>query len=158
MGKFSGGEGGEWGFKSALNYSFLLLKYRGRSKSEIAHRLTKQKVSPQIIEKVLNYLQECGLIDDRSFTFSFIREKIRRGFGIKRIVFDLKKLGVEEELINEGIEKVKKEVDYKGRLRELIVQRRKRYGNKEEGEKRVMRYLLSRGFGYEEILEVWNEV
>jgi regulatory protein len=142
-------------FQKALNYSFLLLKYRARSREEIKDRLRRKDFSPAVIEKVINYLQGYKYIDDREFTCSFVSASIEKGWGHKKIYFALKKLGVSQDLREEFL---KDRSVYKDKIREIIEKRIHRYKDKKNVLSRIVRYMLSRGFDYAEIIEPMREM
>lgn len=136
-------------FKKALHYSFLLLKYRPRTTQEIRSRLKQKKFSKPIIEKVVDYLQEKKFLDDQEFAFVYTRDKLQRGFGEKRIRFNLKRLGISSEMAEAAFEQVKQEVDYKEIIKNLV---NKLYSRNKKREN-IFRYLIQRGFSYDDILK-----
>ena len=103
-------------FAKALNYSFLLLKYRARSSSEIISRLKRKKYSISLIEKVVNYLQENNYLNDEDFTRLFVAWSLEKGWGPKRIDFNLKELGIPLKLREVSLGKI----DYRQVIRETI--------------------------------------
>jgi len=144
-------------FRKALNYSFLLLKYRLRTTKEIKERLKKKRFEDSVIEKVIEYLQEHNYINDREFAYTFIKEKLERGFGIKKVISDLKRLGIHHSLAEEVLEEAKKEFNQQKILRRLIAKLYRRYKDKKKKREKIIRYLLQRGFSYDEILRYLEE-
>jgi regulatory protein len=144
--------GVEDNFKKALNYSFLLLKYRQRTTQELKDRLRRKKFSPTVIQEVIAYLRDSNYLDDKDFALSYTREKLSQGFGERKIVFDLKRLGVPSDCIEFSLWEVRKEIDYKEILKKLISKLYKRYKDKERKKDRIIRYLAQRGFDYDDIL------
>jgi regulatory protein len=139
--------------KKALGYAFLLLKYRPRTRHEIKIRLGRKKYSHSVIAHVLAYLEDYNYIDDQEFAGIYVKEKLRLGFGQKRIVFELKRLGIPEELIETTCNEVAPEIDTKSVLRDLISKMQGRNKSRQQ----VLRYLVQRGFRYREIMEELNE-
>ena len=139
--------------KKALRYAFLLLKYRPRTRHEIKTRLRRKKHSHSVIEHVLAYLENYNYIDDQEFARIYVKEKLRLGFGQKRIVFELKRLGIPDELIETTWNEVSPEIDTKGILRGLI----SKVQGQDKSRQQVLRYLVQRGFRYREIMEELNE-
>ena len=134
-------------FQKALNYSYLLLKYRLRSRHEFIYRLKKKKFSPKTIEKVLADLEEKGYINDAQFIRLFINASYRKGWGEKRIYFSLKKLGINSADLCAA--KIDKNI-LRRRLREIIERKIKTY--KKNKYQKILRYLSGRGFSYEDII------
>ncbi|MCK4912467.1 MAG: RecX family transcriptional regulator [Candidatus Omnitrophica bacterium] len=85
-------------FNKALNYAFLLLKYRARSKHEIVSRLKEKGYAPAIRERVVVCLEENNYIDDKKFVHLFTSHSLDKGWGPIRIDFNLKKLGISSQL------------------------------------------------------------
>ena len=140
-------------FNKALNYSFLLLKYRARSKKELTVRLKRKGYDSSLIKEVVNYLQENNYINDEDFTSSFISYSLEKGWGPKRIEFNLKKLGIPYTLRKQALEGIV----YSDKIRELIEKKVDYYRRKKpvvsQGAiwQRVGRTLAAKGFEYEDI-------
>lgn len=143
----------EGDFKKALKYSFLLLKYRARSKNEVISRLKRKKFSSPITDKVLAYLEEKKYIDDNEFARLFASFRGEKGWGQKKIAFSLKKLGISEDLIKEVLGD---RGTFKRKIRELIEEKKNCY-KAPERYKKILRLLSSRGFDYDDIQEALRE-
>lgn len=141
-------------FRKALNYSFLLLKYRPRSRQEIIERLKRKKYSAGIIEKVICNLEDNKYINDEEFTRLFVASSLSRGWGRKRIDYTLKKLGIDEDIRANAL--LDTQAFYE-RLRELV---EKKISNKAKDKKtyqKVIRNLALKGFSYEDIIRTLEE-
>lgn len=145
-------------FNKALNYSFLLLKYRARSKYEIISRLKKKGYDSVLIQKVLNYLQENRYIDDKNFTHLFIFSSLEKGWGPQRIYFNLKKFGIPQELCDLVLEY--RHV-YNIKIKEAIAGKLKYYSaqgiSKKKSVGKIIRFLTSKGFDKEDIFREIGE-
>jgi regulatory protein len=141
-------------YKKALNYSFLLLKYRPRSRAELIARLKRKKISSGSIKKVIGFLEEYNYINDEDFARGFVSSCRNKGWGPKRIFINLKKLGVDEQLIDKNLKKKK---DYSEEIKELIEKRMNRYKGKNKYQK-ILRFLLNRGFYYRDIVSQLQEM
>ena len=141
------------GYNKALNYAFLLLRYRQRAVQELKNRLKRKKYPQRDIKQVIAYLKEYRYLNDKEFARSFTREKIRRGFGEKRITFDLRRLGVSSGDIQEALTLARQEMDenevLRGMLHKLL--------EKKKDKNKVIGYLLRRGFAYGSIMRVLDE-
>lgn len=104
-------------FNKALNYSFLLLKYRARSRNEIISRLKKKEYAPLVREKVVNYLEENNYINDEEFVHLFLSYSLEKGWGPVRIDFHLVKLGISPQLRKQALREYS---TYDDRVREII--------------------------------------
>ncbi|MEI8348784.1 MAG: regulatory protein RecX [Candidatus Omnitrophota bacterium] len=136
-------------YTKALNYAFLLLKYRPRSQEEIKRRLKRKGYSPSLIENVLQYLLAHQYLDDGAFAHMFVASCLAKGWGARRIDFALKQLGVAESIRKEaqpGKDEVRKS------LREIIQKRSSRPRNSKNAYQKLVRHLLTRGFNYADIV------
>lgn len=141
-------------FNKALNYSFLLLKYRARSKGEIISRLKKKGYDSSLIEQIINYLQKNNYINDIEFTRLFTLSCQEKGWGPKRINFKLKKLGISEDLIEQVLKDKK---IFQEKIKELIEQKLKYYRGPKKYQN-ILRFLATRGFAYEDIHAALEEL
>lgn len=139
-------------YQKALNYAFLLLKYRPRSVREMRDRLERKAFSSSDIEKVIRHLSEYGYLDDVLFARLFARDKVKRGYGRKRITYELLRLGIGFEQAKTALTEADREIDSVQVLKDLA---ERAMAGKQDREK-VVQYLLRRGFSLTEILKVLN--
>ena len=142
-------------YSKALNYSFLLLKYRQRSKSEIIERLKGKNYTEGVIEKVVSFLEEHDFINDETFAPLFVNSCLAKAWGPKRIRYALKKLGVDEQLINRSLPD--KEA-IKGVLRDLAKRKVAYYKGKKNSYPKTVNALLRKGYNYGDIFQVLSEL
>jgi len=135
--------------------AFRLLKYRDRSEKEIIERLKKKKISSQIIKRILEELKSLSLLDDKKFSQSWIRKRLREGYGFLRIKKELKEKGIREDLVKELINNFKKEKNIPSQIEELIKKRARRYKDESifNTKRKLLSYLVRRGFSYEEVIQ-----
>lgn len=136
-------------FNRALKYSFLLLKYRARTREEIAARLRRRGVVAAVIEKVLSYLQENNYVNDKDFTRSFIASSLAKGWGPRKIEFKLRQLGIPPQDITPDL--FGDEAARRRRISELIDKRINYYkqGNKYQ---KTLKYLVACGFSCSDVI------
>jgi len=140
-------------FNKALNYSFLLLKYRARSKWEINSRLKKKGYQFFLVDKVIIYLESNNYLNDKEFVNFYVSCSLDKGWGPKKIDFNLKKLGISIQLRKEVLFDIG---DCSQKIIEFI-QRKTEYYKKENIPKkiiwqRIIRSLLSKGFSHKDII------
>lgn len=137
-------------FKKALNYAFLLLRYRSRSRKEMVGRLERKQYSPKVISLVLTYLEDKNYIDDRQFAVEYIRSAKEKKWGPRKIKFNLANLGVKGAVVDRELnDKLSQLKDIK-----ILIERKKRnLAGKKNIYQKIMRHLVSRGFEYEDIIE-----
>jgi len=140
-------------FNKALNYSFLLLKYRARSKWEINSRLKKKGYQSSLIGKVLIYLEDKNYLNDKEFVVSYASCSLDKGWGPKKIDFNLKKLGISAQLRRETLLDLG---DCNQKIIEFIQRKLEYYKKRNISKKliwqRIMRSLLSKGFFHKDIV------
>ena len=71
-----------------------LLKYRARSRQELAQRLQRNGVESAVIEEVLARLAAQGYVDDAAFARQWVESRLRTGHGRRRIALELRVKGI----------------------------------------------------------------
>ncbi len=138
-------------FNKALNYSFLLLKYRARSRNEIVSRLKNKGYAPATRERIVDYLEENNYINDRKFTHFFVSYSLEKGWGPVRIDFNLKELGISEALRKQVLER---DFAYNDRVREIIERKLEHYKRRKPSlaaakiSRKIVMHLVRKGFDY----------
>ncbi|MCF7887046.1 MAG: RecX family transcriptional regulator [Candidatus Omnitrophica bacterium] len=142
-------------FSKALNYAFLLLRFRPRSESEIRIRLKKRKVPLSVIKEVIDYLKDSNYINDQEFVKSYIDSCLAKGWGPIKANLKLKELGVSVKLRRKALEQI--EDKSQGLIDDLIEQKinylRENKPNLEENKikAKIVKYLATKGFYYKDI-------
>jgi len=141
-------------FNRALNYSFLLLRYRARSRVEIDSRLKRKKYSLSVREQVLNYLEENNYLNDKEFAYSFANYSFEKGWGPRRIDYKLKELGIPPKLRKQALAE---DFAYDDKIREIIQRKLKHYKSSKPALpagkvwQKIAMHLERKGFDYKSI-------
>ena len=147
-------------FQKAKNYCFLLLKFRLRSEQELCSRLKKKKFDEPIIRKALDFLKEKKFIDDAAFVQAWVESRIKRGFGLRRIIQELALKGIDKRLIESAEEDIKE--NYPQRQMALAVASKRMEKleelDPEKIKSRIYGYLLRRGFSPDIVIDVVDEL
>lgn len=126
-----------------------LLARREYSRAEIEQKY-RNKYDEELLTRVLDKCQENGYQSDQRFAEMLVRSKTGQGYGLLRILQEGKRKGLNESLLKECIQE--QQPDW-FELATLLSQRKfKEKTDKQDRklyEKRV-RFLLSRGFSYEQ--------
>lgn len=146
--------------------SLRFLSFRPRSQKEVIDYLTKKiyqkenikysqaKESP-LISQVIAKLKRYKYLDDFEFANWFVRSRIRsKPQGLSRIKFDLKRKGIDDEIINAAILKFPNETT----LAKKVVEKKLAIWQKlpkQDFKKKIYQYLASRGFNFETIGQVF---
>lgn len=140
-------------YNSALNF----LSYRPRSEWEVRFKLGK-KHDEQEIDAVIEKLIAIKQIDDEAFCRWFIDQRTTfRPKGERALKYELAGKGIPKEIISSVFESQEKPVsDFQLALRVAV----KKFGEKidEKDKPRVQRFLASRGFNWDTIGDVLENV
>ena len=89
---------------SIYNKSLYILSYREHSRKELKNKLIKKFDNAQLVEKTLTKLEDNNLINDTRFAEAYISMRKRKGFGPKKIFFELKEKGIPDLFARKIIE------------------------------------------------------
>lgn len=136
------------------------LSFRPRSEKEMRVRLLK-KFPKDLVEKIIKELKEEKFLDDREFAKAFLRNReILRPSGRKLLFLELRKKGIEKEIIEEVLNKVynkEKELELAKKAAKKKIKIYKNLPRKESFQK-LLGFLQRRGFNWQTIKEVLNEI
>ena len=146
-------------FEKAKAYAFLLLKFRLRSENELYGRLKKKNFDEAVARKTVSFLKEKEFIDDNVFAKGWIRSRIKRSLGLRRIREELKTKGVDPKVVETKVEELKGDYNEKDIVRELARNRFLRLKDLEPAaaRRRVYAYLMRRGFSQDTIMDALNQ-
>jgi regulatory protein len=144
----------------AREYAFLLLKYRQRSEKELADRLKKKKFPEDVINSTLDFLRQKKFIDDNGFARAWIRERLARSIGPRRLAQELKLKGVRKQVIEDSLRETRESYSESDTVRELAASRLGRLKglDPKAAKRRVYGYLLRRGFSTDLVIDTLNEI
>ena len=128
-------------YELALKY----LKIRLRSRKELKNYLVKKGFNNDQIEEVIELLFKQGYLDDKTYTVSFIHDKILiSNYGPNKIKSELENVGISTDIINENISCFTEELE-KERIEKLVNKQIKLNHNKGSMvlKKKIQSYLLN---------------
>lgn len=135
------------------NYAIDLVSRKMYTEKEIRTKMIHKEFSHTAIDNVIDILKEYGYINDEAYAAVYCEHYMQK-YGVKKLEFELKNKGVSPEIIENALLGVKND----DTLREMII---KRVGTKELDYKeysKTVRYFLSKGFEYEAIQSILNEI
>ncbi len=143
--------------KEIRNSIFRLLKIRERSIKEITDKLKSKNYAPEEIADAVKYFKGIDLLNDERFTKQWIRWRLSKPYGFKRIAHELKQKGIDTETVLKefhNIDDISK--DEEKIVYNLVQQRLQRYKNMNMQKKlqRLYAYLSRRGFSAPVIYKV----
>jgi len=149
-----------------MDQSLRFLSYRPRSEKEVVDYLigkisqkenikySQAKESP-LIKQVVLKLKKYKYLDDFEFANWLVRSRIRsKPQGLSRIKFDLKRKGIDNEIIDSIIAKYPDQTVLAKRAIEKKLANWQKLP-KGDFKKKIYAYLISRGFNFETIGEVF---
>jgi regulatory protein len=134
--------------EAAREYAFLLLKYRLRSKSELAARLKNKKFSDKTVEATLRFLEDKKFIDDEDFTRLWIASRLKKPLGMRRIARELRLKGISGSTLEKHAAALTETYSEEKAVDEIIIRRMAAHKNEDpqKAKRRLYAYLLRRGF------------
>jgi regulatory protein len=137
----------------ALNF----LSYRPRSEKEIVDNLRKHETPEQVIEEIVGRLKENGMVDDVKFARLWLENRSEfRPRGYFALRSELHRKGIPDSVIEASLTEID-EVDLAlraGRTKAAKLNS----GNEQIFKQKLYGFLSRRGFNYEIISEVVNEI
>ncbi len=144
----------------ARAHAFLLLKYRQRSENEISERLKKKKFSEEAIKETVAFLREKKFIDDNVFARVWIKERLAKFIGPRRLIQELKLKGIEKQVIENNLREAEESYSESDTVRELAVNKFSRLKNidPQVAKRRIYGYLVRRGFSPDAVSETLSQI
>jgi regulatory protein len=142
--------------------AFRLLGRRQHSSSELRRKLWNKDYEQKLIDEVIEDLSKNGYIDDTEFIRVFVAEKSKtKNWSRKRIKSELIKRGLDSKLIDKILSEQYSESDYDNAstvAKKKVEVLTKRNLEKKELRTKLSTYLFSKGFDYEVIKDVVNQI
>lgn len=130
--------------------------YQDRCHAEVEQKMKEFLLIEEAKEEIMLYLLKENYLNEERFTRSYIRGKFYiKHWGRNKIKMNLKQKQISEKLISSCFNEID-ERDYEATLRKIYED----YSSKQKGLKeyqrkaKTVKYLLSRGFEYDEILHL----
>lgn len=138
--------------KRARERALYLLKFSGRTETELRQRLKSGFYPEQSINKAIEFLKRYQYLDDYEYARNYIEV-----YGKRKSAAELKgalrEKGIEKEQINSLLEEL--EPDEEGQIRHILEKRqRKEEEVTPERMKKDIAYLMRKGYSYEKIRSV----
>jgi len=139
---------------------FRSLKYRPRSEQEVVEKLRSKDFSDDIIRETVLYFKRIGEINDQRFALGWIRSRLNKPLGIRRIGHELKQKGVTDSIIRQALEEAGDGYLESDAVVSLARQRLRQYRALERttAKRRLYHYLVRRGFDQHIILTCLHHV
>ncbi len=137
--------------KEALNYSLRLLDRRDYTKKQLEDKLNSRGVAERDIIEVINYLKEKGYVDDERYARNYVYFRLKRGYGKKRIRFELLNKGIDEAIIDKALGLQDEQAD------EVFLKKYELLRGKKNLKKKLFDYMQRRGFDSQTIFSLFEK-
>jgi regulatory protein len=135
-------------FSSVYNASLDIISRREHSEQEITKKLLKKFDTPEVIDQVITKLVTNNLINDVRYTQMYVLARKRKGFGPKKIQFELISRGINDSISSLVI---KEEGSWKEAARNAFNKKFKNGTSQDFKERNKQKsFLQNRGFSFEE--------
>lgn len=141
--------------EKAYNYAIKYLK-NIKTKKDVYDYLIRKGFSDEDTSEVCDYIEEVGLVDDDLYVKFFVEDSFRiKNKGARKIVYELKQRGIDDDKIEEAIEEAS-DMEYEA-LKEAYERKLEATKSETDPYKRknkIIRFLISRGFDYSDIKDI----
>lgn len=124
------------------------LSMRAHTRSELQQALAKREVPAEVAERVLNRMEQVGLIDDESFAGDWVASRQqRRHLSRRGLRAELTRKGIDTEIISEAVAEVDDDAEHAAALA-LVERKKASYARLDSAvrQRRIMGLLARRGF------------
>ena len=147
--------------RHAKDRAIRFLSFRDRSEKEVVDKLRSLKLEDPVINWVMDELKRMQLIDDQRFARAFAQNKmITKPMGEYLLRRELTAKGITEVVAQQAIDQIYQEYEPVALAKELAIKQAKKNRRLEpvKLKKRVSDFLLRRGFGWDIIHDVMDEL
>lgn len=141
--------------EKAYNYAIKYLK-NIKTKKDVYDYLIRKGFSDEETSEVCDYIEEVGLVDDDLYVKFFVEDSFRiKNKGARKIVYELKQRGIDDDKIEEAIEEAS-DMEYEA-LKEAYERKLEATKSETDPYKRknkIICFLISRGFDYSDIKDI----
>lgn len=145
----------------AKNNAYALLRQRPRSEFEIRNRLKLKGYNGPVIEEIVSLLKKTGDIDDRRFALIWMESRMHMNpVGDVVLKYELKGKGVSDGIIEEVLSAKAGKYDEYETAFNMAKERFERFKklDRKKAMKRVYDFLLRRGFAYDNVRRIIEEL
>ena len=128
--------------------------YQERCTQEVRMKLDRLGADESLSLEVIKHLKENRFLDEKRFVEAYVQGKVRiKKWGRQKIKAALFQKRIDAKLIQEGIYSFISDEEYKQVLESLIERKNRELSSEKNAQikkQKLMRFLLSRGFQYDE--------
>lgn len=144
--------------RRAQEKALYLLEYRNYSKRELTEKIARTAASREAAQAAAGRMEELGLIDDRRFGEDYARELFsRKGYGARRAAQELQRKGLDQELVQELVEKYGSPEQSGENIRRVLEKKYPGWREDEKVRRRAFAALQRLGYSYQEVREAMGQ-
>jgi regulatory protein len=148
-------------YRKALNTALRILTRRDHSKHELIQKLKVRGYAGKVIDEVITECERLEYINDQRTAQVFIRQLHRKGYGRKRIRFELNLKGLCGKHIQTVFSKSISDADEYQCAEKIFQKHARRFDQEKDVLKRkdkICRFLYGRGFSKTVISELIHKI
>ena len=144
-------------FNEAKNMALSKISYSQKTSFEIEKSLKDNNFTNDSISRVIDFLNEYGLIDDELYVKSYVSDKhnISR-WSKNKIRYSLRAKNITDSLIEDNLSEISDEQEYGKAYNFAKKKTRNDYSDKNK--QKVYRYLASKGFEFDIVNKVIGDI
>lgn len=141
--------------------AYRFASYKPRSVYQIQQKLKEKGYIPEEIKIAIKFLLEFNLLDDNNFAESFVKNKANnKKYGINRIRLELKKAGINNEIIEHSINEFYPMENCLELAKSISQKKMKIIANKpiEKQRNSLIQFLIRQGYNWDIINNVLKDI
>lgn len=139
----------------ALKSAAGTLARRSVSKRELARKLLNKGFSEEESRDAVEWFEKRGFLDDEAYAASIVQYYSSRGYGERRIKEELSRRGIDRAVSDELTEALPERTE---EISNLILKKLGREELTAENKRKIVAFLMRRGFRYDEIRAAFENV
>jgi regulatory protein len=133
--------------------------YQERSQEEVRRKLYTWRLPQEQVEWILSELIAGNFLNEMRFAQTFAEGKFRiKGWGKQKISHALHAKGVSEYCIRKALESIDETEPYQAMLIQQTEKWLHSHPKSENQQQKLIRYLLMKGYSYEEVKEAIQKI
>ena len=139
--------------RRAQEKALYLLEHRSHSKRELTEKIARTTASREAAQAAADHLEEIGLLNDRAYAESFVKELLlRKGYGVRRVRQELARKGIAPEIANQVLDQWE-DLDQTARenMARVLEKRYPRWREEEAVRRRAVAALQRLGYTWDQV-------
>ena len=147
----------EWSLDELKHKAEAYCAIAERCCSEVSNKLMQWGAKPDEIDQILDYLQSSRYIDEARYCSAFSHDKVRyQGWGRMKIRAALYAKQLPSTVIRDALHSLDESEYFDVLQRVVATKKRAIKSNDPMAREKLIRFLLQRGFTYDEIEQILN--